>query len=111
MRRSLLLLIALLGALLLAACGQRLPTAEEIVERMEAARAATNDAHATVALDVTTPDRAGRMVVEGWMQKTGATDAAGKPINRVRVEVREASEADLVGSLMVSDGETFWLYN
>jgi outer membrane lipoprotein-sorting protein len=111
MRRSRLLLIALLGALLLAACGQRLPTAEEIVERMEAARAATNDAHATVALDVTTPDRSGRMVVEAWMQKTGASDAAGKPINRVRMEVREASEADLVGSLMVSDGETFWLYN
>lgn len=111
MRRSLLLLIALLGALLIAACGQRLPTAEEIVERMEAARAATNDAYATVALDVTTPDRAGRMVVEGWMQRAGATDAAGKPINRVRMEVRESSEADLVGSIMVSDGETFWLYS
>lgn len=111
MRRSLLLLIALLGALLLAACGQRLPTAEEIVERMEAARAATNDAHATVAIDVTTPDRAGRMVVEGWTQKTGASDAAGKPVYRARIEVREASEADLVGSLMVSDGETFWLYS
>ncbi|MCX7792727.1 MAG: DUF2092 domain-containing protein [Chloroflexaceae bacterium] len=111
MRRSLLLLIALLGALLLAACGQRLPTAEEIVERMEAARAATNDAHATVAIDVTTPDRAGRMVVEGWTQKTGASDAAGKPVYRARMEVREASEADLVGSLMVSDGETFWLYS
>ncbi len=111
MRRLLPMLIALLGALLLAACGQRLPTAEEIVERMEAARAATNDAHATVALDVTTPDRAGRMVVESWMQKTGASDPAGKPINRLRIEVREASEADLVGSLMVSDGETFWLYN
>jgi outer membrane lipoprotein-sorting protein len=111
MRRSLLLLIALLGALLIAACGQRLPTAEEIVERMEAARAATNDAYATVALDVTTPDRAGRMVVEGWMQRAGATDAAGKPINRVRMEVRESSEADLVGSIMVGDGETFWLYS
>ncbi|MGQ9927453.1 MAG: DUF4367 domain-containing protein [Chloroflexaceae bacterium] len=111
MQRSPLLLIALLGVLLLAACGQRLPTAEEIVERMEAARAATNDAHATVVLDVTTPDRSERMVVEGWMQKTGVSDAAGKPINRVRIEVREASQADLLGSLMVSDGETFWLYN
>lgn len=111
MQRSLLLLIALLGALLLAACGQRLPTAEEIVERMEAAREATNDAHATVAFDLATPDRSGRMVAETWMQKTGASDAAGKPIYRARAEVREASEADLVGSLMVSDGETFWLYN
>ncbi len=111
MRRSILLLLALLGALLLAACGQRLPTAEEIVERMEAARAATSDAHATVALDFTGPERAGRMVVEGWTQKTGATDAAGRPIARVRMEVREASEAAAVGSLIVSDGETFWIYN
>ncbi|MCS6881505.1 MAG: DUF4367 domain-containing protein [Oscillochloridaceae bacterium] len=111
MRRSLLLLIGLLSALLLAACGQRLPTAEEIVERMEAARAATDDARATVVFDLTTPDRSGRMVVDSWMQKTGANDAAGKPVYRARTEVREASEAGLVGSLMVSDGETFWLYN
>lgn len=111
MARHLLLIVALLGALLLAACGQSLPTAEEIVDRMEAARAATNDAHAIVAIDFTSPERSGSLVVEGWMEKTGETDAAGEPIARLRIQVLEASEEGLKDTLVVSDGETFWLYN
>ncbi|GAB4434589.1 MAG: outer membrane lipoprotein-sorting protein [Chloroflexi bacterium OHK40] len=111
MARHLLLIVALLGALLLAACGQSLPTAEEIVDRMEAARAATNDAHAIVAIDFTSPERSGSLVVEGWMEKTGETDAAGEPLARLRIQVLEASEEGLKDTLVVSDGETFWLYN
>ncbi|NJN16735.1 MAG: DUF4367 domain-containing protein, partial [Oscillochloris sp.] len=38
-------------------------------------------------------------------------DAAGNPISRIRAEVLESSEPELVGSLIVSDGETFWLYS
>lgn len=111
MRRTAILVLMLLGAVLLGACAERLPTAEEIVERMEAARAATDDAHATVAIDFTSAEQTGRLVVEGWMQRTGESDAAGKPIARVRAEVREASEPDMVGAIVVSDGETFWLYS
>jgi outer membrane lipoprotein-sorting protein len=111
MRRTILIVSAALAATLLAACGQSLPTAEEIVQRMEAARAATNDAHAVVAIDFTSPERSGQLLVEGWIQKTGETDPTGEPIARVRAEVLEASEAELVGSLVVSDGATFWLYN
>ena len=111
MRRYTLLLLALISALALAACGATLPTADEIVERMEAARAATTSAHAVVTLDFTSPEQSGRIVVEGWMEKTGATDAAGNPITRVRAEVREASEGQLAGTVAVSDGTTFWLYN
>lgn len=111
MRRYTLLLLTLIGALALAACGATVPTAEEIVERMEAARAATTSAHATVAIDFSTAERSGRIVVEGWMEKTGATDAAGNPVARVRAEVLEASEGELAGTVAVSDGTTFWLYN
>ncbi|WP_129671670.1 DUF4367 domain-containing protein [Candidatus Chloroploca sp. Khr17] len=111
MRRISLLLVLLISVLSLAACTEALPTAEEIVERMETARAGMNDAHATVAIDFTSPDQSGRIVMEGWMQKTGETDAAGKPIGRMRVEVLEASEAAMVGTIAVSDGTTFWLYN
>lgn len=111
MRRYALLLITMIGALLLGACAQGLPTAEEIVERMEAARAATNDAHAVVQIDFTSPERSGQIVVEGWTQKTGETGPDGEPIARVRAEVLEASEEGLVGSVLVSDGETFWLYS
>lgn len=111
MRRYTLFLVMLIGAMLLAACGQSLPTAEEIVERMEAARAATNDAHAVVAVDFTSPEQSGRIVVEGWTQKTGETGPDGEPIARMRAEVREASQEGLVGTIAVSDGESFWLYN
>ena len=111
MRRSTLFIVALLGALLLAACGNTLPTADEIVDRMEAARAATNDAHAVVAINFSSPDQTGTIVVEGWMQKTGASGPDGQPISRVRAEVLEASQAGMAGTLLVSDGTTFWLYN
>jgi len=110
MRRTLVLITLIIGSLLLGACAQQLPTADEIVTKMEQARASTNDIHATVAIDFTSPDQTGSMVIEGWMQKL--PDAAdGAPKARVRAEVREASQADLVGSLLVSDGEQFWLYN
>ncbi len=111
MRRYTLLLLTLIGALALAACGATVPTAEEIVERMEAARAATTSAHATVSLDFSSPEQSGRIVVEAWTEKTGATDAAGNPVSRMRAEVREASEGDLAGTVAVSDGTTFWLYS
>lgn len=111
MRRNLTFLLLLIGGLLLAACGQSLPTAEEIVNRMEAARASTNDAHAVVAIDFKSSQEDGSMLVEGWMQKTGETRPNGQPVVRVRGEVREASRKELVGTIVVSDGEHFWLYN
>jgi outer membrane lipoprotein-sorting protein len=111
MRHKILLTLALIGTLLLAACGQQLPTAEEIVERMEAANAAMQDVHAVVAVTFNGTEQSGNLRAEVWMQRTGETDAAGRPISRVRAEVLEASEAELAGSLIVSDGASFWLYN
>jgi len=110
MRRTFLALVLMLGLLSLGACAGQLPTADEIVTKMEAARANTNDVHATVAVNFTSPDQKGSVVVEGWMQKL--PDAAdGHPKARVRAQVLESSQADLVGTLLVSDGEQFWLYN
>ncbi|MEI6179422.1 MAG: DUF4367 domain-containing protein [Chloroflexales bacterium] len=111
MRRLTLLLIALISTLALAACGPTLPTAEEIVSKMEQARAATQSAHATVAIDFTSPERTSQIVVEGWTEQTGTNDASGKPITRMRAEVRSSTEPDLVGMVVVNDGTTFWLYN
>ncbi len=111
MRHKILLTLALIGTLLLAACGQQVPTAEEIVERMETANAAMQDVHAVVAVTFNGPEQSGNLRAEVWMQRTGAVDAAGRPISQLRAEVLEASEADAVGSLIVSDGTTFWLYS
>ncbi|NTV65214.1 MAG: DUF4367 domain-containing protein [Oscillochloris sp.] len=110
MRQRFATVILLIGSLLLGACTQQLPTADEIVTKMEAARASTNDMHATIAINFTAPEESGSIVIEGWMQKL--PDAAnGSPRARVRAEVREASQAEQVGALVVSDGEQFWLYN
>ena len=111
MRRLTLLLLALISTLALAACGPTLPTAEEIVSKMEQARAATQSAHATVAIDFTSPERTSHIVVEGWTEQTGTNDAAGKPMSRMRAEVRASTEPTLVGMVVVNDGTTFWLYN
>lgn len=105
------LVLLLISALALTACSTDQITAEEIVERMEAARDAMQDLHATVAFDFTTTEKSGSMLVEGWLAKTDQTDEAGKPVYKMRGEVLEASEAKLAGSLVVSDGETFWAYN
>ncbi|MEI7645010.1 MAG: DUF4367 domain-containing protein [Chloroflexales bacterium] len=110
MRRTFGLISLIISSLLLGACAAKLPAADEIVAKMEAARASTQDVHATVGIAFTSPDTTGTMVIEGWMQKL--PDAAdGRPQARVRAEVREASQADMVGTLLVSDGAQFWLYN
>lgn len=109
--RLLSLVLLLISALALAACGAEQITAEEIVARMETARDTTQDLHATVALDFTTDEKSGNMLVEGWIEKTGETDEEGKPVYNMRAEVLEASEAEIEGSLLVSNGETFWAYN
>lgn len=87
--------------LLLAACnalGE--PSAEEIVRRAEAAMDNLEQAHAIIEVEVSTEEEIMRLVGEGWMdgeQKRGV--------------VLEASKAELVGTLAVSDGATGWLYH
>ncbi|MBC8078188.1 MAG: DUF4367 domain-containing protein [Chloroflexales bacterium] len=109
--RSLWLGLSLVSALLLAACGATQYSAEQIVQRMEATRAATNDAHATVAIDFTSDQQNGTFVVEGWMKKTGRTDEAGQSISKLRALVQSASKPEMQGTLLVSDGDIFWLYS
>lgn len=111
MRRIALLLVLTLVALGLAACTERTPTAEELVSRMEAARATTTSVEATVDFNFQSPEGDGAFTVQGWMEQIGTSDAAGHPNVRMRAEVTAASEQKLLGSTMVSDGTTFWLYN
>ncbi|MCU0491061.1 MAG: outer membrane lipoprotein-sorting protein [Chloroflexaceae bacterium] len=106
-----ILLMLFIGVFALAACGQQQITAEEIVSRMQQARDTMQDVHATVAFNFVTNEHNGSLTVEGWMKKTYQTDANGKPIYKVRGVVLEASEADMVGATVVSDGNTFWAYS
>lgn len=102
-RRIVLLLV---GALLLAACGPlgRQPTADEIVQEMRTAFENLTSAHAVVEAAATREGETFTVVGETWFQRDGDREQA-------RAEVREAGKPDIVGTLFVSDGETAWLYN
>jgi outer membrane lipoprotein-sorting protein len=91
--------LMLVVILVLAGCGQKL-TAEEIVAKMQETMESTEDAHAVVAVSVD---------VQG-IQVSAKAEVWEKSPNKLRAEVLEASEADLVGTLMVSDGQQGWYY-
>ncbi|HSJ57117.1 MAG TPA: DUF4367 domain-containing protein [Anaerolineae bacterium] len=93
-------LVALvLVAGLIAGCGERV-TAEEIVERVRETVDSTRDAHAVVVADAQVQGMALAVTAEVWEQMP----------NRFRVQVLEASQPELVGTTMVTDGQQAWLY-
>jgi outer membrane lipoprotein-sorting protein len=91
-----LLLILLLA---LAGCGREM-TAEEIVAKMQETVDSTQDAHAVVVAEVNAQGIELSAKAEVWEQMP----------NKVRAEVRESSEASLVGTVLVSDGANGWFY-
>ncbi len=106
------MLILVLATLMLAACGRGdTVTAEQIMEGMRQAREETEDAHAVAEVVTNGTQEDGRFAVELWMSKSGEVDAAGKPIARSRAKVLEASRAELLGTEIVNDGTTVWIYN
>jgi outer membrane lipoprotein-sorting protein len=104
MKKRWLVVVSVLAtlSLLLSGC-QTGPTAEEIVAKMQEVEANTEDAHAVVEFSVQAEDMDVdlNVVVELWEQRPG----------KLRAEVLEASEADIVGVVSVTDGEQAWLYH
>ncbi|HEY1015434.1 MAG TPA: DUF4367 domain-containing protein [Herpetosiphonaceae bacterium] len=98
-------------SLLLAGCGREEITAENIVKKMQETQASTNDVHAVVRLDFTSPQESGFVTAEYWTRKTGTKDDAGNEIAAVRFKVIDASAKELVGAEAVSDGAKGWLYS
>ena len=92
-------LLLVLG-LILAGCGNRI-TAEEIVAKVRETVESTADAHGVVAVDVNVQGIEVAVTAEVW-EKTP---------NKLRLEVLEASRADLEGMMLVSDGEQATAYN
>ncbi len=91
-------LLLVLG-LVLTGCGEKL-TAEEIVARMQETVETTEDAYAVVTANVNAQGIEMSATAEIWE----------KSPNKVRVKVLEASEPDLVGTILVSDGQQGWYY-
>jgi outer membrane lipoprotein-sorting protein len=92
------LLLAL--SLMVAACGSRI-TAEEIVAKMQETIENTQDAHAIVTVALDLQGEGVSATVELWERSP----------NKIRAEALEASEPELVGMLLVSDGERGWAYS
>jgi outer membrane lipoprotein-sorting protein len=92
--------LLLVFGLILAGCGPR-PTAEEIIAKVRETVDSTVDAHGIVAVDVNLQGIEVAVTAEVWE----------KSPNKLRMEVIEASRADLEGMLLVSDGVQAMAFN
>lgn len=111
MSKRWMLSLMLMMSMVLAACGREEVTAENIISKIQTAQASTNDLHAVMRLDFTSPQDTGFVVAELWSRKTGTKDEAGNDVSALRFKVLEASEADAVGAEAVFDGDKGWAYS
>ena len=102
MHKRILILSTLLLALamLLSGCGQKV-TAEQIVTKMRETAASTVDAHAVVKVDMNAMGMVLSATAEIWE----------KSPNSVYAEVIDASQAELKGMTLATDGQQAWLYD
>jgi outer membrane lipoprotein-sorting protein len=97
-------LSALVGVLLLTltvyGCARKL-TAEEIVARMRETMTSTNDAHGVVEVTAQVQGLSVQAVVEMWEKRP----------SKVRAKLLEAKPRRFAGTVIVTDGQTTWLYS
>ncbi|GJM42044.1 MAG: hypothetical protein DHS20C20_23260 [Ardenticatenaceae bacterium] len=84
-----------------------IPTAEDLlVQSIETSQTIT-DGHAIIEVAIVVPEQAMSGTVEAWARLDAGPN--GEPA--FRVEILTADEADLIGTIAVSDGTQFWLWN
>ncbi len=104
---SILLALVVLAGTAVAIGAFVIPTAEDLlVQSLETSQTIT-DGHAIVELSLDIPDNAMSGTVEAW----GRLDAGPNGEPAFRVEVLTADETDLIGTIAVSDGTQFWVWN
>lgn len=104
---SILLALVVLAGSAVAIGAFVIPTAEDLlVQALETSETIT-DGHAIVELSVDIPEQAMSGTVEAW----GRLDAGPNGEPAFRIEVLTADEADLIGTIAVSDGTQFWVWN
>ncbi|MBA3948244.1 MAG: hypothetical protein H0X37_27305, partial [Herpetosiphonaceae bacterium] len=111
MRIARWLSVVSLLALVLSACSTTNITADEIMKRVQTARANTKDAHATLDVTMTGSRQDGTFTLETWMAKSSKTDPVGQPISMTHTKVLQSSRAEMQGSEIVNDGTTLWIYS
>lgn len=105
-------LILILATTILAGCARGdTVTAQQIIDGMQQAREQIKDTHAVVEVVTSGTQQDGTFAAELWMRKSDTVDAAGKPVPQMRAKVLESSRDGLVGTEIVNDGTTVWIYN
>jgi len=97
-------LSALVGVLLLTltvyGCARK-PTAQEIVARMQETMTSTSDAHGVVEVNAEVQGLSVQVVAEMWEKQP----------NKVRAKLLEAKPRRFTGTVIVTDGQTAWIYS
>ncbi|MCB0017195.1 MAG: DUF4367 domain-containing protein [Anaerolineales bacterium] len=107
-RNLIIFLVLMLSALSVGlVAAELIPTADELMLGAVDTLETVTDGHAVVAFTVEMPEDTFNGTVELWGQRELGPN--GEP--GLRVEVLEAPEANLVGTVAVTDGTQFWLYN
>lgn len=81
------------------------PSAEDILVGAFETLETVTDVHAVVSFEVDSVEKDGNGTVEVWASHS--EDGSGG----FRIEVLESSEAESLGAVIVSDGETLWAYS
>lgn len=104
---SILLALVVLAGTAVAIGAFVIPSAQDLlVQSLETSQTLT-DGHAIVEVSVDVPDNAMSGTVEAW----GRLDVGFNGEPAFRVEVLTADEANLIGTIAVSDGTQFWVWN
>ena len=104
---SILLALVVLAGTAVAIGAFVIPSAQDLlVQSLETSQTLT-DGHAIVEVSVDVPDNAMSGTVEAW----GRLDVGPNGEPAFRVEVLTADEANLIGTIAVSDGTQFWVWN
>jgi outer membrane lipoprotein-sorting protein len=84
-----------------------IPSADELLTGSLETLETVSDGHAIVEATVEMPDR----TVDGTLEMWGKLDMGPDGEPAFRLEVLSASEAEMIGTMAVTDGDQFWLYN
>ena len=104
---SILLALVVLAGTAVAIGAFVIPTAEDLlVQALETSQTIT-DGHAILEVSLDTPEKSMNGTAEAW----GRLDAGPNGEPAFRFELLTADEAELIGTIAVSDGTQFWLWN
>ncbi len=87
------------------------PSPRDIVNQMVSTLQAASNGHAVIAFTGSTPDKNQSGTVEIWAKKLANSANPTLADYAFRVEVRNSSDAKMLGDIAIGDGTNFWGYS